>query len=154
MIVLSGPEPGHFTDIMVWRDCQVRIDLDAIMNQRAAQNPPLPRLQLYADKIYNPSALIHPAWSYRRSPMWGWMRIQNRIMSKIRVSVEWSFGLVMNRHKFSSFYKNQMIQRSQITNMHVVDVLLHNCHVAQYGDQNSLYFLCYPPSLHDYLVLQ
>ena len=154
MIVLSRPTPGYYTDIMLWRDCRARLELDKIMNQRAASNPPLPRLKLYADKIYNPSALVHPAWSFRRGPMWGWMIIQNRMMAKIRVSVEWSFGLIMNKHKFTGFFKTQMVQKSQITNIYVVDVLLHNCHVANYGDQNSLYFDVYPPSIHDYLVLQ
>lgn len=152
MIVLSGPEPGFYTDIMVWRDCQVRRDLDAIMNHRAAAG--LARLKLYADKIYNPSPLVHPAWSFRHGPMWGWMILQNRLMSKIRVSVEWSFGLIMSKHKYSGFWKTQMIQKSQIANMYIVDVLLHNCHVANYGDQSSLYFHVYPPSLHDYLVVQ
>ncbi len=31
MVVLEGPEPGYFTDVMVWRDCQLRQDLEQIM---------------------------------------------------------------------------------------------------------------------------
>jgi len=31
MVVISGPEPGYYTDLMLWRDCRLRVDLEAMM---------------------------------------------------------------------------------------------------------------------------
>ena len=47
MIVIEGTEPGHFTDIMVRRDCQIRQTIDHEMDIRVANSK---RLKLYADK--------------------------------------------------------------------------------------------------------
>jgi hypothetical protein len=152
MVVLSGPEPGFFVDIMVWRDCLTRRHLERIMNARQAAG--LLRYKLYADKIYNRSALVSPAWSFRGGPMWGWMVTQNYIMSKLRVSVEWTFGQILNVNKFTDMTTSQKIQLSPIPNIYTVHVLLNNCHCAKYGNQSSLYFDVEPPSLHDYLVRQ
>jgi len=30
IIVIEGTEPGHFTDVMVWRDCQIRQTIDPL----------------------------------------------------------------------------------------------------------------------------
>ena len=40
MLVLEGQFPGFETDTYVWRDSQVRNDLEAIMQSRLAENPP------------------------------------------------------------------------------------------------------------------
>ena len=53
MVVLEGPFPGYETDIMVWRDSEIRTEINDIMEARLAENPPRPRLRLYADKIYS-----------------------------------------------------------------------------------------------------
>lgn len=31
---MEGSEPGYMTDTMNWRDCQIREDLEEIMNKR------------------------------------------------------------------------------------------------------------------------
>ena len=41
MMVLEGPFPGFNTDTVVWRDSEVRADLELIMQSRMAKNPPL-----------------------------------------------------------------------------------------------------------------
>ena len=58
MIVLDGPFPGFNTDPMVWRDCEIRQELEEIMISRILEDPPRRCLKLYADKIYNTSAFI------------------------------------------------------------------------------------------------
>jgi hypothetical protein len=62
MTLISGPEPGYYTDIMVWRDCDVRHDLEEIMHEREANG--LCRLKLYADKLYNTSMLENAVSKY------------------------------------------------------------------------------------------
>jgi hypothetical protein len=67
MVVLEGPEPGYFTDVMVWRDCQLRQDLEQIMLEREGNGQH--RLYLYADKVYNSGPLVRAAWSLRHGPV-------------------------------------------------------------------------------------
>jgi hypothetical protein len=43
MVVMDVPRPGHFTDIMLWRDSDFRAALEAIM---------LHRIQLGEEKIF------------------------------------------------------------------------------------------------------
>jgi len=62
MTLISGPEPGYYTDIIVWRDCDVIHDLEEIMHEREANG--LCRLKLYADKLYNTSMLENAVSKY------------------------------------------------------------------------------------------
>ena len=110
MIVLEGPEPGYFTDIMVWRDCQLRQQLEAIMQER--EEAGLVRLKLYGDKVYNSSALVTAAWSLRHGAVQAWMVVQNSMMSKLRVSVEWAFERIIGTNKYAAFSRTLMVQNS------------------------------------------
>ena len=83
MVVMEGPEPGYETDVMVWRDCLIRHQLEAIMQARLVDNPPKRRLKLYADKIYNNCPLITAAFSLRHGPVLAWMTAENFLMSKV-----------------------------------------------------------------------
>ena len=103
MVVIEGAFPGYQQDIMIWRDSEMRIQLEEIMIGRVAEG--LPRLKLYADKIYSNSILMTAAYSLRnnRGGLQDWQINFNRIMSDIRVGVEWSFGKIVTRNKYASF---------------------------------------------------
>jgi DDE superfamily endonuclease len=92
MIIIEGPEPGHFTDIMVWRDSQIRQDIDREMDIRVTNGQQI--LKLYADEIYNVCPVVTPAWSRRQGAIQEWMTVEN-IMSRIRVAIEWTFGTII-----------------------------------------------------------
>jgi DDE superfamily endonuclease len=85
MVVIEGAFPGYKQDSMIWRDSEMRIQLEEIMVGRLAQG--LPRLKLYADKIYSNSILMTAAYSLRnnREGLQAWQINLNRIMSDIRV---------------------------------------------------------------------
>lgn len=148
MVVLEGPEPGYFTDIMVWRDCQLNISLEQIMQERMQQNKQ--RLKLYGDKIYNTCALITAAWSLRHGPVLPWMTAQNGLMSRIRVHVEWAFERIITACKFAAFSRTQMIQKSPLAKYYTVAVLLANAHTCFYGAIDNVYFNVVPPTVDDY----
>jgi hypothetical protein len=152
MIVLEGPFPGFNTDPMVWRDCQIRHDLENIMLARMMENPPRRRLKLYADKIYNTSALVTAAFSERHGALQGWMGIENGIMSKIRIAIEWTFGTIIMLSKFVDFSKGQKLQDSPLPKHYTIAVLLANCHCCLYGDRHNEAFDIDPPTLHEYLT--
>ena len=147
MTVLEGPEPGFATDVSVWRDCQTRARLTSIMDRRAAAGQR--RLKLYADKIYNDSDLVEAAWSKRHGAVQDWMTIQNSIMSKIRVSVEWAFGRLCALWAFTEWRNVQKVQSSPVATYKIVGALLSNCHVSLYGNLHQSVFGITSPTLDD-----
>lgn len=153
MLVLEPPAPGHNTDVTVWRDCIVRDRLEQIMRDRENSNPPRPRYKLYADKIYNTCALITAAFSRRNGVVEQWMTNQNRIMSKLRVSIEWSLKNLKCLFKFMTFKAGQKIQKSPCPKHMAISALLANCHTCLYGDvhNDTTVFDILPPTLEDYL---
>ncbi len=151
MIVLEVPFPGYETDTMVWRDCEIRNQLQDIMDARLAEDPPRQRLRLYADKIYNTSLLIVAAWNLRHGPVNEWQTAENRVMSGIRVAIEWTFGTIIMLFKFPDFCKGQKLGESPLAKHYIISALFANCHCCLYGDQHTAHFDCLPPTLEEYL---
>jgi nuclease HARBI1 len=115
MVVVEGAFAGYQNDMMVWRESLMRLKLVEIMQERLAVG--LPRLKVYADKIYNHSVIITAAYSLRTNPggLQQWQNNLNRIMSDIRVSIEWSFGKIVTRSKFLAFGSPMKIQQSPVS---------------------------------------
>lgn len=76
----------------------------------------------------------------------------NKRMSKLRVSVEWSFGKVSKLFAFVDFEKNQRLYMQPVAAYWQVAVLLTNCHSCLYGNQTSMYFQVPTPRLETYLA--
>ncbi|XP_030842389.1 uncharacterized protein LOC115924448 [Strongylocentrotus purpuratus] len=74
----------------------------------------------------------------------------NRAMSKVRITVEWSFGDVINFFKYTDFKKSQKILLSSCAKMYMVSAILTNAHTCIYGNNTSSYFELQPPSLDEY----
>ena len=152
MIVLEGPFPGFNTDPIVWRDCEIRHALEEIMVSRLDEHPPRRRLKLYADKIYNTSALVTAAFSRRHGDLQAWMTQENRIMSSIRIAIEWTYGTIVTLFKFVDFAKGQKLQESPVPKHYTIAVFLANCHCCLYGDRHSKAFNVDAPSINEYLA--
>ena len=78
----------------------------------------------------------------------------NKRMSKVRVSVEWVFGIITQYFAFLDLKKNQKVLLQPIAKYYLVGTLLVNCHTCLYGSQTSSYFELQPPSLETYLLNQ
>lgn len=108
------------------------------------QNPPY----LYSDSGY-------PLNKYLMVPFKGMLtRTQNKLnkkMGKLRVSVEWGYGKVLQLFPFLDFKKNLKIYKQPVGNYYKVGVILTNCHTCLYGSQVVDYFGCDPPVLEQYL---
>jgi hypothetical protein len=149
MVVLDGPDPGYKTDPMVWRDCFLKIQLTEIMEQRVAAG--LPRLKLYTDKIYNTDEILEAAYSRRFGALQPYMRVSNRIMSGIRIGIEWTFGLITTTFKFLTLKSAQKIQQNQVPKFYYVAALFSNARVCLYGSpQHMSAFQCQPPTIEEY----
>jgi hypothetical protein len=78
------------------------------------------------------------------------MVLQNSLMSRIRVSVEWTCERIVTAAKFAIFSRTQMLQNSPLTKYYTVAVLLANCRTCFYGGIDTAYFGVVPPSIDDY----
>ena len=76
----------------------------------------------------------------------------NKSMSKVRVSVEWVFGDIINYFKFMDFRKNLKVGLSPVGKMYLICALLQNCRTCLYGNQVSSFFDCEPPNIDTYLA--
>ena len=75
----------------------------------------------------------------------------NQAMSSVRVSVEWIFGDVIERFKFTDFKKMMKVGLSAVSKQYVVSALLSNMRTCLYGSTTSSFFDCQPPALEEYL---
>ncbi|KAF0723151.1 hypothetical protein Ae201684P_015649 [Aphanomyces euteiches] len=75
----------------------------------------------------------------------------NRLMSRVRVSVEWRFGSVVNNWAFVDFKKNLKVLLQPVGKLYIVAVLLNNFLTCFNGSMCSKFFNCTPPSIQDYV---
>lgn len=152
LVVLEGAVPGYQPDTMVWLNSDQRIEFGRLMDERVANGQQ--RLKLYADKIYRTSPIVTAAFNLRNNPggLNAWQVMQNRIMSDIRVAIEWSFGKIVQRYKYVTFGKTMFLQGSPVNQYYHVGVFLENCHTCFYGSQHTRYFLVAPPSIEEYMA--
>jgi nuclease HARBI1 len=150
MVVIEGAFPGYQPDTMVWRDSAMRGELEAIMAERFAAGRS--RYKVYADKIYNNSLPVTAAYSRRdhRHGLQAWQTRLNRLMSDIRVGVEWSFGKIITRNKFVSFGRSMQIQKSPVSKFYHTALLISNAHTCMYGCQQTSYFGVLAPDVNEY----
>ena len=78
---------------------------------------------------------------------------ENRIMAKVRIAVEWDFGVTSKLFKFTQYWRNiQVLKHENHRMYYFVATLLRNLHACLYPSTTSQYFNCPPPSLEDYLL--
>ena len=147
MVVIEGAFPGYQPDTMVWRDSNMRHELEHIMAERAVEGRP--RYKVYADKIYRNSVLVKAAYNLRNNPdgLLPWQESTNRMISDIRVGVEWSFGKIVGRNKFVAFGKTMKLQNSPVSKYYHLAVLIANAHTCMYGCLQTSYFNVEPPTI-------
>ena len=78
----------------------------------------------------------------------------NSARSKVRVSVEWGFGKIMQNFAFVDFNKNLKILHQPVAKYYLVAGILTNCHTCLYGSVVSRFFELSPPQLEVYLSNQ
>ena len=76
----------------------------------------------------------------------------NTQMSKVRVSVEWGFGKIIQMFAYLDFKKNLKVLLQPVGKYYLVASILINCHTCLYGSQTSTFFNLQPPSLETYLL--
>ena len=111
-----------------------------------------PYIIIYGDPAYGLSRNILAP--FRGAVLTAEERQFNSAMSKVRVSVEWGFGKIMQNFAFVDFKKNLKILLQHVTKYYLVAGILTNCHTCLYGSIVSRFFELSPPQLEVYLSNQ
>ena len=74
----------------------------------------------------------------------------NESMRRVRVSIEWLFGDIVNYFKFIDFKKNLKIGLSQVAKMYIVCAILRNTLTCLYSNTTAKLFELDPPTLFEY----
>lgn len=145
---LGGPWPGHRGDWGMYIASGIQQHLRTLN----AGLIPEERCYLYGDPAYSLSYGVISAYkAVRGQPLNPVLREVNKLMSRLRVSVEHSFGRTMMLWGFNGFKNDLKVGLSPIAAYFIVSVLLSNVHTCIYGNQTSIRFNCLPPSLEEYL---
>lgn len=107
-------------------------------------------LSIYGDPAYPFS--VHLLTGFKGANITQQQGIWNQKMSKVRTSVEWVFGDIINYFKFLDFKKNLKLGLSAVGKMYIVCALLHNARCCLYGSETSTYFQCDPPIIETYFT--
>ena len=100
---------------------------------------------VYGDPAY--SLWIHLQAPYSQGRLTQQMEDYNK---RVRVSVEWFFGDIINSFKFLDYRKNLKIGLSSVGKMYIACALLRNAVTCLYGNQTSEFFDLEPPTLEEY----
>ena len=103
---------------------------------------------VYGDPAY--PLRVHLQAPYRDLERTIPMQEFNKSMSRVRVSVEWIFGDIINSFKFMDFKKNLKIHLSCVGKMYIVAALLRNALTCLQSNVTSNFFDLEPPSLETY----
>lgn len=105
-------------------------------------------LCVYGDPAYPHREQLQTGF---KNPLLEEERVYNERMSSVRVSVEWVFGDVIERFKFTDYSKMQKIGLSAVSKQYIASALLSNARTCIYGSCTSTFFNCQPPTLEAYL---
>ena len=105
-------------------------------------------LCIYGDPAY--PLRIHFQCPFRGQGLTQAQQQFNTAMSKVRISVEWAFGDILNYFSFLDFKKDLKIGLSSVGKMYMVCALVRNAHTCLYGSVTSSFFDLEPPKLTNY----
>lgn len=130
---------------------------DAFMLNESGLTPKLARLVtpngdpyvIYGDPAYGIARNIIPP--FRGANLTDQQQDFNSAMSKVRISVEWGFGKIIQYFGYLDFHKNLKVLLQPVAKYYLVGALLTNCHTCLYGSVIGTYFDLEPPTLETYL---
>lgn len=140
---MFGPLPGRRHDAFMLSVSGLLSKLDSLTRQVGSP------FVIYGDPAYPISSTILAP--YKGSSLTAQQQQFNTEMSRVRVSVEWAFGKVLQYFSYLDFKRSNKILLQPIGKYYLVATLLINCHTCLYGSQTSTFFKTSPPSLEDYL---
>ena len=105
-------------------------------------------LCVYGDPAY--PYRVHLQAPFRNCPLTAEMEAFNKSMSRVRVTVEWLFGDIVNYFRFLDFKKNLKIGLSSVGKLYVVATILRNGLTCMQPNNTSKFFELEPPTVEEY----
>ena len=147
IISFSGPVEGRRHDVTLLRMSEI------IPFIRQHERLRTLSFLIFGDPAYSNSDIIMTP--FKGANLNQEQREFNKLLSSVRVSVEWCFGLVKRLFAFIDWAKSQKILLSPVALFFKVAVFLTNIHTCvNEGNQVSDFFQLDPPSLQEYLYGQ
>ncbi|TPX29992.1 hypothetical protein SmJEL517_g06299 [Synchytrium microbalum] len=78
----------------------------------------------------------------------------NKMMSAVRIAVEWGFGMIASKFAFLDFERNLKMLLQPVAQYYLVCGLLLNAMTCLRGNQTSMFFELNPPNLDQYFTDQ
>ena len=78
----------------------------------------------------------------------------NKSMSRVRISVGWTFEKICQYSTYLDFKRNNKVLLRPIGKYYTTAALLTNCHTCLYGSLTSSFFEVNPPSLKTYQMFE
>ena len=103
---------------------------------------------VYGDPAY--PHRVHLQAPFRNHPLTAEMEAFNKSMSRVRVTVEWLFGDIVNYFRFLDFKKNLKIGLSSVGKLYVVAAILRNALTCMQPNNTSKFFELEPPTVEEY----
>lgn len=122
---MFGPVSGRRHDATVLRLSRLNARL------AAAQHDELRQYSVYGDSAY--PVLSHVRRGFKGSNLTPGQREHNRQMSSVRISVEWSFGKIVQLWGFVDYRKNLKLLLQPIGLYYMNAAILTNAHTCLYG---------------------
>jgi len=144
---LFGPVEGRRHDSAL-------LAMSGLLNQLEERSfsPNGQALCIYGDPAY--SHRVHLQRPFGRRPgLTPEEEAFNQSMSRVRVSVEWVFGDVLNYFKFVDFKKNLKIGLSAVGKIYTVSALLRNAMTCLHGNSTSAFFDINPTTINSYFAV-
>ena len=141
---LYGPTEGRRHDSGI-------LAMSGLLNQlgQHSLSPDGQPLSIYGDPAY--PHRVHLQCPFARRPnLTDEEQAFNQSMSKVRVSLEWVFGDIVNYFKFTDFKKDLKVGLSAVGKIYTTCALLQNALTCLYGNNTSAFFDMQPPDLEDY----
>ena len=79
--------------------------------------------------------------------------LYNRIMSSVRITVEWGFGAIIEQWKFHDFWQSMKIFVCPVAQYYVIAAFLCNLHNCLVGSKMQSYFNAQQQAINEYLGL-
>ncbi len=134
---------GRHNDQFFLRDSKVNQILTDIQLNNAVQ------YWSYFDKGYTNDTHVRVA-AHGHIPLTALQIHYNRVMSRVRIGIEWGFGKVKQRNPFILHWRLLKLQLVDVARYIRVAVLLTNAHTCMVQSQTGLYFNCFAPTLDAY----
>ena len=142
---LHGPFEGRKHDSGMLRETNLLTQLQQFSHDQNGNT-----LTIYGDLAY--PLRVHLQKPFRGPGLTQHQKLYNTAMSKVRISVEWVFGDILNYFAFLDFKKNLKIGLSAVGKMYISCALMRNAHSCLYHSTTTDYFHIDPPKLRDYFL--